>query len=232
MAQTALSPKEFILLTIEDDTEEASWMVMGDRQFWAASDLAQALREYARRHALGWYVASMLPIRFTRPRTAVKAVLAPDLFVAFAGDYPRQSFDIEEEGGFPPFILEVLSPESTLRDMELKLQAYDSLGAREYALYAPTPDLRQPPVQGFRREPASGAFVRWQPDESGRLHSEVLNLWLVPRGPELRLQDPGGAILPTYGELEERTETLKDRNEALEVEVARLSDELARRLKG
>jgi Uma2 family endonuclease len=231
MAQTALSPEEFILLTIEDDTEEAPWMVMGDPQITVASNMLLTLRAYARRRSLPWYVASMLPIRFTRPGTTVKGTLAPDLFVAFADDHPRRSFDIDEEGGFPPFVLEVLSPESTVRDMDLKVQAYESLGAREYALFAPTADLRQPPLQGFRRDVASGAFVRWQPDESGRLDSSVLDLWLVPRGTQLRLQERAGAILPTYGELEGRTEKLEGRNEKLEAEVTRLRDELARRPK-
>ena len=209
MAQTALSPEEFILLTIEDDTEEAPWMVMGDPQMTAVSNVLPTLRAYARRRSLPWYVASMLPIRFVRPGTAIKGTLAPDLFVAFVDNRSRQSFDIDREGGFPPFVLEVLSPESTSRDVDLKVSAYERLGAREYALFAPTDDLRQPPLQGFHREPASDAFVRWQPDESGRLSSAVLDLWLVPRPPELRLQDRHGVMLPTYDELQEEVARLR-----------------------
>lgn len=228
MAQPALTSEELILLTIEDDVEEAPWMVMGDQQFWAASDLAQALRVHIRRRRLGWYVSSMLPIRFSRPHTTVKGVLAPDLLVATVDDRPRQSFDVEEEGGFPPFVLEVLSPESTVRDRELKLQAYDALGAQEYALFAPAPGVRPPALQGFRREPASGTFVRWQPDRLDRLYSTVLDLWLLPQGRELRLQDRAGVILPTYEELEDRNEALEGRNDHLEGRNERLEDEIAR----
>ncbi len=56
------------LLLLEDDTEDASWMVMGDLQFWSASDFAQSLRAYAHEQGLAWYVAAMLPINSTRTR--------------------------------------------------------------------------------------------------------------------------------------------------------------------
>ncbi len=32
------------LLTVEDDTEDAPWMVMGDLQFWSASSFAVSAR--------------------------------------------------------------------------------------------------------------------------------------------------------------------------------------------
>src|SRR5579884_1774498 len=95
---------EVRMLLLEDDTEEAPWMVMGDLQFWTASTFAHALRIYAREHGLPWYVASMLPVRY-RWKTSRVRQLAPDVFVAFVADRPRSSFDVEAEGGFPPFVL-------------------------------------------------------------------------------------------------------------------------------
>jgi len=49
---------ELFMLTMEDDTEDAPWMVMGDLQFWSASGFAHSLRIYGHEQGLGWYVAS------------------------------------------------------------------------------------------------------------------------------------------------------------------------------
>jgi hypothetical protein len=125
------------LLTLEDDTEDAPWMVMGDLQFWSASSFAHALRIYAHSQGLPWYVASMLPIRYRIGEPAETRKVAPDCFVAFVPDRTRESYDLEEEGVFPAFVLEVVSPSSAKRDEKEKLRAYGVLGAREYALFTP-----------------------------------------------------------------------------------------------
>ena len=156
-------------------------MVMGDLQFWSASSFAHSLQSYARVQALGWYVASMLPIAVKLPTASRKKILSPDTFVAFAPDRPRTTFDVTAEGGtFPPFVLEVVSPSSEVRDQEEKRQAYELCGAQEYALFTPregTPSI----LEGYRRD-ATGAFVAWPPDEQERLWSEVLGLFLTARG--------------------------------------------------
>ncbi|MDQ2744714.1 MAG: Uma2 family endonuclease [Chloroflexota bacterium] len=153
MTLRSMTPNQFILLTIEDDTEEAPWIMMGDPQMRAVSALYNALSYYLQQTRpdgpgagnAGWYVASMLPIRFPRPRTThATGQLGPDLFVAHAEDRPRQSYDMTAGEPPPAFVLEVLSPESVTLDLELKRGAYDELGVQEYALFAPTPDLGQP----------------------------------------------------------------------------------------
>jgi hypothetical protein len=48
MAQTTLSTDELILLSVEDNAEGRPWMVMADRQFSAASDLAQIPLAYGK----------------------------------------------------------------------------------------------------------------------------------------------------------------------------------------
>src|SRR5437660_6931823 len=95
---------DLFMLMLEDDTEEAPWMVMGDLQFWSASSFAHSLRSYARERGLGWYVASMLPILYTWPPSRRKHQLAPDVFVALVPEHSRSSFDVAVEGGFPPFV--------------------------------------------------------------------------------------------------------------------------------
>src|SRR5437870_7689498 len=86
----------------KDDTEDAPWMVMGDLQFWSASGFAHSLRAYAHEHNLPWFVAAMMPILYTWGTSSRKRQLAPDVFVAFVPEHPRQSFDVAVEGDFPP----------------------------------------------------------------------------------------------------------------------------------
>jgi len=61
---TQAEENELFMLTLEDDTEDAPWMVMGTQQFWSASSFAHSLRNYALALELPWFVASMLPIRY------------------------------------------------------------------------------------------------------------------------------------------------------------------------
>src|SRR6266852_996972 len=74
---------------LEDDTEDAPWMVMGDLQFWSAAPLAISLRAYAHAQRLDWYVASMLPINFQPTPSSGRHTLAPDIFVARTHEHPR-----------------------------------------------------------------------------------------------------------------------------------------------
>lgn len=220
--QPPLTPSQandLFMLTLADDTEEASWMIMGDLQFWSASAVAYSLRLYARSQGLGWYVASMLPITYDWPGAARKRQLAPDLFVARVADRPRTSFDATAEGGFPPFVLEVVSPASTERDEEDKRIAYELLGVREYALFTPRVGSDST-LTGYRRA-ATGAFEVWPADEQGRLWSAELSLFLAVRGTLVQAQTPAGAWLLTPDE----AEAARRRAEA---EVDRLRRELAR----
>lgn len=177
-------------------------MVMGDAQFWAASYLATSLDAFAQANGRPWYVASMLPILYRRPGEARTRQVAPDVFVACASRHSRESYDLEAEGGFPPFVLEVLSSSSVTRDMEEKRRLYRALGAQEYVLFAPQRRLAEQPLQGYRRT-AADRFERWLPDADGRLWSDVLGLGLAVEGQLLRALQVNGRMLPTYAESEE-----------------------------
>jgi Uma2 family endonuclease len=216
----------------------------GDLQFWSASGFAHSLRNYSHEKKLGWYVASMHPILYTWGGSTTKKQLAPDVYVAFVPDHPRSSYDLDLEGSFPPFVLEVISPSSSARDQVDKRIAYDTLGAREYALF--TPQLNGPSrIEGNRRTP-TGDFAVWAPDEQGRLWSEVLDLYLVVRGRNLQAVTREGELLLTPDQAEEarrqaeleRDREVQARREAedarriAEAEVERLRQELDRRRKG
>ena len=176
-------------------------MVMGDRQYWAATNLASMLHIYAQTHHLPWYVAGLLPIRYRRPGEQRRRQVAPDVMVAFVLQRPRDSYDLEQEGVFPAFVLEVLSESSVARDTDRKRRLYEALGAQEYVLFAPEAELLSPPLQGYRRG-ESGRFEALLPDANGRLWSEELGLWLVAEGGALRAVQPDGQLLLTHEESE------------------------------
>ena len=207
-------------------------MVMGDAQFWSASGLAHSLRVYAQEQAQPWYVASMLPILFRWPGVSRRRQVAPDVMVAFVEDRVRSSFDVVEEGGFPPFVLEVVSPSSVTRDQEEKLRIYDLLGAAEYVLF--TPEGSQNPLQGYRRG-ASGGLEVWPLRPDGTLWSDVLHLALIVTPAGLQGMTAQGQLLRTpLQEAEARQQADEARRQAdearhqAEEEVARLRAELER----
>jgi len=192
---TQAQSDDLFMLMLEDDTEDAPWMVMGDLQFWSASGFAHSLRNYGHEQGLGWYVASMLPIEYVWPDSPRKRQLSPDAFVAFAPEHARSSYDLEVEGDFPPFVLEVVSPSSTGRDQVEKRKAYDLLHAREYALFTPREGAPSS-LTGYRRN-AAGKFEVWAADDQGRLWSAALSLYLVVQGRLLQAQTPEGRLLLT-----------------------------------
>lgn len=234
-----LTPSELMvfLLTVEDDTEDAPWMTMGDAQFWTATSFASTLHIYALTNGLPWYVAGMLPILYRRPSKR-KGQVAPDVMVAFVPQRPRQSYDLDEEGVFPQFVLEVLSPSSIEHDQEDKLLLYDNFGAREYVLFAPHPTEDVPPLQGYRRD-AEGRFEPWPLDAQGRLWSAELGLYVAVEGGALRALRRDGQPLLTHEEseiarlreAEQRAEESAARRQA-EEELAQLRALLERQRAG
>ncbi len=227
---------EFLYL-LANDTEGAPWMVMSDPQFWSITEFVSSLRDYRRAHGLPGYVASMLPIHYTRlgsqGRRPRRKQIAPDAFLAMVQDRERSSYNLKAEGKPPAFVLEVVSPSSTKRDEQDKVRAYDLLGVEEYALF--TPDgVHGSTLKGYRRDP-DGRFVRWQSDPAGRLWSDVLELWLVARNSRLRAETREGMLLLTQGEermarerAEEVAQEARGRAEQLEAELAAERAELAR----
>ncbi|MBV9279396.1 MAG: Uma2 family endonuclease [Chloroflexi bacterium] len=186
---------------------------MGTPQFNAVAVLYDSLKAELRTRKPRPFLAGMLPIRYSLPPGGRVEQLAPDILVAPVPDYPRASYIMEQEGAPPSLVLEVVSPQSRYRDLEIKPERCERLGVREYALFAPrTPDgeaILEPPLQGYRLHGASGGYAAWESDEEGRLYSEVLELWLVVREGELRAQRRDGSWLPTLEEAEEEIARLR-----------------------
>jgi hypothetical protein len=210
------------LIPIDDDTEEAPWMVMGTPQFNATTAFYASLEAELRRRPHPLFVAGMLPILYYPIPGGDREQLAPDILVAPVPIHDRSSYQVDREGVPPSFVLEVVSPQSANRDLEVKPPRYERMGVREYALFAPATAegtiLLRPQLQGYRLDPARGEFVRWEADRGGRLYSEVLDLWLAVREGELRLQRPDGSWVLT---LEEERQAREDERQAREAAEAR-----------
>ncbi len=222
-----------------DDTEDAPWMVASDRHFLAVGASHFSLKLHGGEARPEWYVSGELLIFYSRPDGSVGKV-APDLFVAVAPNHLRESFDARREGGFPPFVLEIVSPDSRQRDLVEKPRAYDLCGATEYAIFDPyTNGLGH--LTGYQRD-ARGTWGPWAVGPRGELRSKVLGLTLVVDGLLLRFQDANGNLLPIGEELQAalhlaRRQWLAERNgraeearraKAAETRVAELEAELAR----
>jgi len=224
------------LLAFADDTEDAPWMVASDRHFLGVGASHFSLKLHGGEAHPEWYVSGEIFIFYTRPDGTVGKV-APDLFVALAPNYLRESFDARQEGGFPPFVLEVVSPESRQRDLREKPRAYDLCGATEYAIFDP---YATGPGQltGYQRD-GRGVWGPWPAGPRGELRSKVLGLTLVVEGLLLRFKDRDGNLLPIGEELQAalllaQRQWLAERNaraaeaRRAEAEAARANTEAAR----
>jgi Uma2 family endonuclease len=230
-----LTEEEVFLLTVEDDTEDAPWMVMADLQVRDVDLLKAILELHIKRQGLPWYLASYLAIRKRRPGSRRDLIAAPDLLLAEAEDRLLSSWNVDREGKAPEFVLEVSSSQSWERDSDDKPDIYRWIGVREYAIFAPEREAGSK-LFGYRRDEA-GQWADWQPDERGVLRSRALGgLGLyIEDDVWLRALDAQGNRLPTPREWAEaeaaRAEAEAARRAAAEAEAARLREEL-RRLRG
>ncbi len=71
----------------------------------------------------------------------------------------------------------------------------------------------------------------WLPDASGRLWSEVLQLWLVVRGPYLRAETPDGVLLLTPEQEADLRRQAQHERQQIEQENVRLRVALERTLR-
>ena len=223
------------MLTVENDEEDAPWMVMADLQVRGVDLLKPILLTHAQQQQLPWYIASYLLITMPRPEGERMLEAAPGLLVATAPERLRTSWSVVDEDKAPEFVLELASGKSWLRDSKEKPTIYDGMGVQEYVLFAPE-RTDGPKLLGWRRD-AVGVFVDWPVDESGVLWSQALGgvgLY-VEYGLWLRALDATGRRLPTPAEVaiteRRRADAEAARAQAAEDEVERLRDEL-RRLRG
>lgn len=218
VAPRQLTDKEWLLLTSPDDSEEAPWMTMPDFQWRIIALLMSILQRYRRETGLPWYIAAELKVTMPRQLVPRSFDLGPDLLMAEGDDHPRDSWHVEQEGRPPFFVLEVVTPDSGMRDTREKPLLYDSMGVQEYLIFAPK-RKRKPNLSGYRRT-ADGLFVPWQVDGRGQLRSEALG------GLLFSAEESGGSTWLRARTLQGRR--LLSDAEAAEQEAARAEEEAAR----
>ncbi|HVA93038.1 MAG TPA: Uma2 family endonuclease [Chloroflexota bacterium] len=218
------------LLACADDTEESPWMVASDPHLLALHGFTVPFFLYVEEQRPDLYASSELAVRYPKPDGGMGTV-GPDALAAYAPRRVRNSFDVAQEGAFPAFVLEMVSPESTRRDKQDKARLYGLLGAMEYAIFDPLgADRRQ--LWGFHHTERA-AWARWPSEADGALRSEVLGLSLEAVGSLLRLRDGNGVLLPTAAEMKagwtraERAQEAAERaRAAAEARIAVLEAEL------
>ena len=155
----------------------------------------------------------------------ITKVVAPDVYVVLgAAKLPlRRSFYTWAEGAVPAVAFEFLSDATARQDQHEKVTVYlQDMGVQEYFIHQPDTE-RPEEFRGWRcRGP--GDIIEIEPDASGALFSEALNLrlqWEYRPGEEIRLLRPylpDGTPIATSIEMQHLKETAE---KYMETEVAR-----------
>jgi Uma2 family endonuclease len=200
-----------IALTVADDTEES---VLGsDLHQDAIFALRDALRRYAAKQSLSWYVSSQVELIVPLPRREDWHP-SPDIFVVTGmGMVSRTSYDVRRDGPMPQFVTEVASRSTWPADVGSKADAYRLAGVREYIVFDPTGDYLGTSVRAWRGD--SGDWAEWWPDDSDAWQSSVLGVALRPEGLLLRIVDSQGHRIDTSEELAARVAELEEEIERL-----------------
>ena len=141
-------------------------------------------------------------------------VVAPDVYVVLgAAKLPlRRSFYTWAEGVVPTVAFEFLSDSTARQDQHEKVTVYlQDIGVQEYFIHQPDTE-RPEEFRGWRRR-GPGDIIEIEPDASGALFSEALNLrlqWEYRPGEEIRLLRPylpDGTPISTSIEMQHLKET-------------------------
>ncbi len=215
-------PDEYL---VEEDEMGDSYP-QGDLMFY----LTQVLRWLYRYE--GWVVATNLNHYHPAVENSQKLIV-PDVVVFKGIPISSQelakltSWDMRRKDKLPPpVVIKVSSKQTYENDIEPegKPRVYGLIGVREYFAYDPS-------LEQLWLERSSSRLLGWrydaqrvaqpiEPDERGRLWSEVLESWLVEDGAYLRLYDRAGHLRRTASEAKDAT--------IQTVEEARQSEQAAR----
>jgi Uma2 family endonuclease len=176
-----------------------------------------------------------------------KKFVVPDAFVA-KGLPPREhrTYKTWVEGKAPDVVIETTSKKTKTKDLVTKPQIYAQLGVAEYFLFDPEQDYLDPPLRGHRL--VAGGYQDIPEDPRGGLVSEQLGLRLCIEKGNLQFYrlDTNERLLTAderallEAAARDQAEAARDqaeaalaaeanRRKALEEELLRLREELARR---
>ncbi|MFL6263900.1 MAG: Uma2 family endonuclease [Thermoanaerobaculia bacterium] len=154
--------------------------------------------------------------------------VVPDVFVTRGvprGE--RRIYKLWEEGRPPCLIVEVTSDSSRNEDVFEKKVLYERLGVEEYILFDPLQDYLRPALQGFRL--VNGRYQPIPAGAGGAILSQTT-------GALLRIEERGiravnaatGVPILSNEEVRAAHQTMQERMQAAEAELARLRAENAR----
>jgi len=186
--------------------------------------------EYLWQEKLDFYVAGNLTIYYSKNQLESEEFRGPDLFVVLGTTRKtRKSWVVwEEEGKYPNFILEIISPTTAKTDLGLKREIYqDTFRTPNYFIYNPyTLELI-----GFHL--VDGLYQPIEANNQGQLWSQQLQLYLGVSEEVLRLFTAEGQLVPTEREVaqQERTKAIEAEQKAeLEAQKALEAEQKAERL--
>jgi colicin import membrane protein len=151
----------------------------------------------------------------------------PDIAAIFGvrdRDAYRRSFFVAEEGVRPRLIVEVVSPDTRVNDVETKFVQYHLARVPIYVVLDRKKDNDPWELHGYQNTP--GGYRERPRDEHGRLWLEDIGVWLGVDGQKVICYDPvTGEPIGDYTEVTRLFETEKAR---AETEKARAETEKAR----
>jgi len=182
-----------------------------------------------------FYAAGNLSIYYSPNQKKSEYFRGPDFFVVLETERKtRKSWVVwEEDGKYPNFILEILSPSTAKTDREFKKELYqNTFRTPDYFWFDPyTLEFA-----GFYL--TNGKYQPLEPNEKGHLWSEQLGLYLGIYQGLLRYFTPTGELVPTPEETaEEETKKTAIQVQRAEIESqraeweARRSERLAAKLR-
>jgi Uma2 family endonuclease len=213
---------------LPDDTEES--IVGTEWHQEAIGDLADKLREGARRQGATWDVCEQVALLGLRRADGRAYDPRPDVLV-LREPLPSGSMSAIAlvDTGAPLFIAEVASRSTVGDDVGAKREVYEAVGVREYVVFDPGASLLSTPVLAWRWE--SGSFVPWQTESDGWWRSASLGLSFQAMQPFVRVRDREGREIPPSRALHVQLEGLHAQLEDERQRRLALEDEL-RRLRG
>ncbi len=141
-----------------------------------------------------FYAAGNLTIYYSPHQKKSEYFRGPDFFVVLGTERKtRKSWVVwEEDGKYPNFILEILSPSTANTDKEYKKEIYqNTFRTPDYFWFDPyTLEFA-----GFYL--TNGKYQPLEPNEKGHLWSEQLGLYLGINQGLLRYFTPAGELVPT-----------------------------------
>ncbi len=109
---TPYSDLEWFLLTVPNDGDPPPPPAKPDYHWHIIVLLVSALRRYQHEHRLRWYLGVESAVMVPHQLSPREVNPGPDLLMAETDDHERRSWNVEEEGALPLFVLEVATQES------------------------------------------------------------------------------------------------------------------------